>query len=704
MQKLFSSILLVVSFSLGLNAQTIERHLNEIIVEAQAAHSAIEQQKEALPSKIVISAKDMNNFGHHTVGDVLKRLPRIFIQGPPSFNRNIMMGGLDKQYQSVLINGNRPAGGEDYRDLKLDRIPVDMIEEIEIIYNPPAEWGADAAMGVVNIKLKSTPEKRMFTANVATDHTSTDGGMNPDLSLTYGNSLGKLSFIASYSYNQFNRTNLNSLADEKYRGTESEDLNVNIHGLTGTINYKISKNKSLKLETFFSNYHEDVDFLADVKRRTDGTLNTTADTATDVKLRRLHTHTLTFETKGDNWKWTNAINFGENIDRKDRWRMTAKSDGLTESFEKEDQVNSEGIFRSDYRLQLNKQNLKAGLRASAFGRDYTRWVYTRIDGHKYWDDITDGSYTLEEYRAGAYLTDEITLKRLFLVPSVRFDYDTRSYKTTTDKGNYHYSFINPSLHAKYQVNDGLFLKGDIARQISRPPFNQQVPVDKIKNKKSTIERGNNELKPSISYNMNAGVEKYFNKDNYITLRGYYSIIRDVIENKNIGIDSNYGYQIIQAVNVDSARVWGIDVDTRVELFQTEDASLAFNGNFSWMDSEVRDATSGKLRRLNEQPEWVTNASIDYLNTKLKIQFSLGVNHVAKRYLAGGTDEETSTAVLTYLPFTQWDARLKYFVKPWGSIFVNSVNLFNDKMETQQAGVTESEVIGRNVRIGINITL
>ncbi len=172
----------------------------------------------------------------------------------------------------------------------------------------------------------------------------------------------------------------------------------------------------------------------------------------------------------------------------------------------------------------------------------------------------------------------------------------------------------------------------------------------------------------------------------------------------MGIDDTYGYQIIQSVNVDSGLVWGIDLDTRVKLLSYSNNELSFMGNLSWLGSEVRDASSGEKRRLNEQPEWTTNASLDYLNTKLKIQFSLGVNHVGKRYIAGGTDEGTLIAPLVYQPYTHWDARIKYFVKPWASFFVNSVNLFNEKMDIRQAAVSESEVVGRNIRVGINFML
>lgn len=703
MKKTIVIFLFLILLVGSLWAQT-ERRLNEIVVEANAETNAIEEQKNAVPAKIVISAKDLNNFGNHTVGDVLKRLPRIFVQGPPSFNRNIMMGGLDKQFQCVLINGQRPAGGEDSRDFKLDRISADMVEEIEVIYNPPAEWGADASMGVVNIKLKDAPDKQTIRANVAIDNTSTHNGLNPDMSLSYGDNFGKLSFTGTYSYNQFKRDNITTLSEGDITGTEYENVDIRIHGFTGALNYKMNERRKLKYETFFSNFDEELDFIADIKRTSDGTLNFTADTAADKKLRRLHTHNLEFETKGDNWKWTNAINFAQHLDEKYRWRMTQKSSGLTESIEDEDQKNTETVFRSDYRLGLSNQNLKAGIRVSGLWRDYSRFAYSRIAGRKFWDEITDGSYTLDEYRFGAFVTDEIELGNLYLVPSLRLDYDTRSYVTADDEGDFGYTSLNPSLHAKYTVNKQLSIKGDVARQISRPPFNAQVPIDKIKHKKSTIERGNAELKPSLAYNFSGGVEKYFGKNSYITMRGFYSIMRDVIEKKNVGVDEEFGYQIIQSVNVDSGLVWGIDIDTRLKLLTYENHDLAFVGNLSWMDSEVRDASTGELRRLNEQPEWTSNASLDYLNTKLKLQFSLGINHVGKRYIAGGTDEGTLIAPLVYQSYTQWDARIKYFFKPWGSIFVNAVNLFNETMQTKQAAVNETEVVGRNIRVGLSFML
>ncbi len=704
---LMKKIIVILFFLFGLLAllkAQARRQLNEIVVEAKAETNALEEQKKAIPAKIVIGAKDLRNFGNHTVGDVLKRLPRIVMQGPPAFHRNIMMGGLDKQFQSVLINGNRPAGGEDYRDFKLDRIPVNMVEEIEIIFNPPAQWGGDAAMGVVNIKLKEAPEKQILNANIDFNHTSTREGLNPGLFFTYGDNYGKLSFITGYSLKQFGRENSTTLADKDIRGTEDETLDVKIAAFNGSMNYTINESNKLKFETFFSNYTEDLDFIADVKRRSDGRLNFTADTAADKKLRRLHSQRLSYETKGEAWKWTNALHIAQNFDEKDRWRMTAKTSGLMETWEDEDQQNTEMVFRSDYQLNFHRHKLKIGVRASGLWRDYMRMAYSRIAGRKFWDEITDGSYTLDEYRLGAYASDEMNFGKLFVLPSLGFDYDTRSYDALDETGGFRYVSVNPALHTKYLFSENFALKADVARQISRPPFNAQVPIDKIKHKKSTIERGNSELKPSLAYNYSGGVEKFFAGSGYVTLRGYYSVMRDLIETKNLGVDPDYGYQLIQSVNVDSGLVWGIDLDARYKLLQHRHNELSLAGNISWLGSEVRDAATGELRRLNEQAQWTSNVALDYLNTRLKFQFSVGMNHLGKRYIAGGSDDGTPIASLVYQPFTQWDARVKYFFRPWGSIFINAVNLFDEVLAIKQAGVSETEVVGRNMRVGLNFTL
>ncbi len=702
--RLLITILITIVSNTLLSQINVE--IKEVLVEDKANNLAFEQQKESGTAKIVVSSKDLNNFGHHAAGDVLKRLPRIVMQGPPSFNRNIMMAGLDKQFQSVLINGERPAGGEDYRDFKLDRIPMDMIESIEIIYNPPANMGADATIGVINIILKGTPDKQVINTDVSFDYTSTHAGINPEAGITLGNKWGKWSALGSYSINNFKRTNINTLTDGEISGTENDDLNVWINAFNGIVGYSPDSNRNFTLHSFISVYNEKANFIADIKRRTKGGLNYSTDTSVNNKLRFLQSHTLNYKVVSNNNTWNTSFNFAQNIDSKERNRNRGSSSGTQVTIEDEDQNTTEMVGKSDF-IHNNKTNdvahiFKAGIRASSLSRGFNRLVYTKMQGDMFWGNIEDGSYDLHEYRGGAYLADDLTIGKIWISPAIRFDYDYANYNTIDTAGNSAYKSLNPSLHFKATVTNNFFIKADIARQISRPPFNSKVPVDKVKHKKELIERGNPELEPSMAWNFGLGIEKYFNKSSYVTCRGFYSVLHNVIEKREIGIDDYYNYRIFQSVNVDSGLIWGVDVDTRINLSPIGARGLTLSGNLSWLGSQVRDPGNYELRRLNNQPEWIINGAIDYLNTQYKFQISVGANYIGKRISAATISDGTNIDALIQTAFLQFDTRIKYFFANWGSVYLNCINFFNETIDYKQAAVTESEVIGRNIVLGVSM--
>ncbi len=704
--RLKLSIVILFLFFTKTVLSQININIQEILIEDKAKNKAVEEQKKSGITKLIISSKDLNNLGHHTAGDVLKRLPYVIMQGPPSFNRNIMMAGLSKQFQTVLINGERPAGGEDARDFKLDRIPVDMIKKIEIIYNPPADMGADATIGAVNIILKDTPEKQIFNTDLSFDYTSTHSGVNPEFAVTFGNNRNKWATMVSYSLNNFKRSNINRLSDGEKNGTENENLNVWINAFNGTISYKLDTAHTFTLHTFLSLYTENQYSIANIKRRTKGGLNYTADTAENNKIRFLQSYTLNYKIINNKNIFNSSICFAQNIDSKERNRIRAKSNGDEFTIEDEDQKNSEIIGKCKFfrkkKIVSTTNIFKSGIRISSLLRDFNRFVYTKIQDNMFWDNIENGSYNLQEYRAGTYIADEFSTKKFWLFPALRFDYDYADYNTVDTAGWSHYFSINPSLHLKIFITESFFIKSDIARQISRPPFNSKVPVDKVKHKKELIERGNPDLKPSQSWNFGLGFEKYFNASSYITFRSFYSIMHNIIETKEVGIDNYYNYRVFQAVNVDSGLVWGADIDARIDLSATGAKGLSLNGNISWLGSQVRDPKTLNLRKINNQPDWIINGTIDYFNNRYKFQISTGINYIDKRITAATVSNGSLVDAIVQAPFLQVDTRIKYFFTNKGSIYFNCINIFNETIDYKQAAVTESEIIGRNFILGISI--
>lgn len=108
-------------------------------------------------SKVIISREDIVQFRDRRASDVLRRMPGIVLGGAPGKNRSLRLRGLGPEYTQILINGERIAGSGEKRSFQLDRIPADMIERIEIIKNPTAEYSNDAVAGIVNIILRQAP-------------------------------------------------------------------------------------------------------------------------------------------------------------------------------------------------------------------------------------------------------------------------------------------------------------------------------------------------------------------------------------------------------------------------------------------------------------------------------------------------------------------------------------------------------------------
>lgn len=199
-------------------------------------HQGLQQRYDSNISKVIVTREDIVQFRDRRAGDILRRLPGVFMGGPPGENRDVRLRGLDKEYNQILINGERISGGGEKREFELDRIPVDMIERIEIIKNPSAEYGSDAVAGVVNIVLRGAPSKFTFDgllgAGGPTDGRKSDkfwGDQNAVFSMSHSSGTIGWRFGGSFFRNlrttekEKFKTNKDRELDNEYVPTESLD-------------------------------------------------------------------------------------------------------------------------------------------------------------------------------------------------------------------------------------------------------------------------------------------------------------------------------------------------------------------------------------------------------------------------------------------------------------------------------------------------
>lgn len=111
--------------------------------------------------------------------------------------------GTSADLTSVTINGNRlPSAEGGTRNVQLDLIPADMIQTVELNKVVTSDMDGDAIGGEINLVTKSTPTRRILSANVGSGYSWISEKPALNLGLSYGDTFldGKLGLMLSGSY------------------------------------------------------------------------------------------------------------------------------------------------------------------------------------------------------------------------------------------------------------------------------------------------------------------------------------------------------------------------------------------------------------------------------------------------------------------------------------------------------------------------
>ncbi len=129
---------------------------------------AINQQRTNDNITNVVAADQIGRFPDANVGDAMKRIPGITMQGDQGEARNIIIRGLAPQLNSVTLNGNRiPSAEGDNRNIQMDLIPADMIQTIQVNKAILPEMDGDAIGGSVNLVTRGASEGLRVSGSLA---------------------------------------------------------------------------------------------------------------------------------------------------------------------------------------------------------------------------------------------------------------------------------------------------------------------------------------------------------------------------------------------------------------------------------------------------------------------------------------------------------------------------------------------------------
>jgi outer membrane receptor protein involved in Fe transport len=123
----------------------------EIVVQGNIG---FRNRSDAAEPILVYDEEYFQRFEPLTAGDALKRVPGVTFLSDVIESDGARLRGLDPGYTQILINGERVPGGQADRSFFLDRIPAELIEQVEIVRSSSARRTGDAVAGSLNIKLR----------------------------------------------------------------------------------------------------------------------------------------------------------------------------------------------------------------------------------------------------------------------------------------------------------------------------------------------------------------------------------------------------------------------------------------------------------------------------------------------------------------------------------------------------------------------
>jgi TonB-dependent receptor len=240
------------------------------------------------------------------------------------------------------------------------------------------------------------------------------------------------------------------------------------------------------------------------------------------------------------------------------------------------------------------------------------------------EDLADYDATEDIYAAYA-LTEVYLSDKVMLLPGLRYEYSDVSYDAYAFdeeeeillpvSGSKTYGEFLPNVHLRYTFDERSNLRAAVTRTLSRPNYEAVVPANLIIREDNEIERGNPDLDPTTSWNLDLMYERFFTTVGVLSAGVFYKSIQDFVFVSTFDeIRDGEEWEVTQPINGDDATLWGIELTYQNQFRRAPGflSGFGFYINYTWTDSEA--TIPGREDRdapLPGQPKQVGNIAISY---------------------------------------------------------------------------------------------
>lgn len=629
----------------------------EVVVQGAIAYR---NRTEGAEPELVYDQDFFQRFEPLTAGDALKRVPSVTFLSDVIESDGARLRGLDPGYTQILINGEKVPGTNADRSFFLDRIPAELVKQVEIVRSSSARRTGDAVAGTLNIVLRDGYQLDggyIRGGGLFFD----DGKVKPSVGAVFGTQVGPGRLLVganlqgrynpkkkfSLRYGESPENDPNYATDEFDNREDQSDtrdgtdyaLNASYSIDTDTTDFELSGFwvHTDRLETERSFEYDDPTAIS-------GSVENGGNLLTDnSNINGIKQYNYSLASKLSH-EWAAGetklkLGFAKFIDN--QWETETEID-----FD-----NSEPEFGAErFDTYIVDQEFSAGLEHKAplganfdlvFGGFYQRKIRDTqiLEAEEQEEDLPASTHSWNQFAStpdrfaeaytgftpapGGLSKIKETRKDLFALVegksgAVKWEVGVRWENTNVENRDLtpagltidtDYSHLLPSASAKIELGDGRITVSG-ARTVRRPRFDYIAPILLEEELGDNDFLGNPLLKPESAWGFDLGYEHRLGRTGVIGVNVFYRSITDLIEIANTGLPGSADDPaddrtwIYQPRNTGDGKVYGIEFDVSTSLGVLGLPNTGVFGNLSLLESDITDELGE--RRFNGQSDIVYN--------------------------------------------------------------------------------------------------
>jgi len=224
---------------------------------------------QVLPSQVILSLPNTN------VADAVGRLPSVTLERDEGEGKYVQIRGTEPRLSNTTIDGVSVPSPESFvRNVKLDIIPADLVDRIEVSKTLSANQDADAIGGSVNLVTKSAGDRPTYGFSGMGGYTPIMGGRPLDaFTGTAGKRFGvskRFGALLSGSYD-WNGRGINDIEPSQGTFTDANGKNFVVtngldtreykyyrtrYGFGGGVDYRLGSGSMAYVRGLFSDFHD----------------------------------------------------------------------------------------------------------------------------------------------------------------------------------------------------------------------------------------------------------------------------------------------------------------------------------------------------------------------------------------------------------------------------------------------------------------